>query len=589
MERAAKQSFIQGAVILTGSTLLVKAIGALFKVPLMNILGGTGMAYFMTAYEVFNPIYALSVAGFPAAVSRLVSEYTARGRQRDARRTLKIASALFLAVGAVGFALLYFGGKVFCRAVGNPDAALAVQMLSPALVFGCLSAAVRGYYQGCQNMVPTAISQVVEAVAKLVLGIALSYGTFVWAMEGYARTGLVFGRAAASAAQAKQLALPYAAAGAVLGVALSTGVSMLYLFCQHKFGRHALPVKSAQGSARPASARHIARRLVQIALPICLGSFATSLTSVIDLFSVMNALERAAGRGADIICAMYGLQMSAADLPTFLYGCYTGMATTLYNLVPALTTTFGVSALPAVTAAYVGGDRRQLAQNAQSVFRVSAMMAVPAGLGIAAMARPILHLLYGGRQQEIAAVAPTLTVLGAAAVLLAFTTPVYSMLQAIGRADLPLKLMVVGGAIKLACNLVLVRDPRYNLLGASFGTLCCYLFIVIGAVALFLRQVGAPVHFWRAVLGPAFSGLICAVSARTAYSLLCHVFVSNISCVLGIAVGCGCYLLALLGTGSVQEEDLLALPGGQKLAAKLHRWGLLGSASKRAAHRPKAV
>ena len=121
VERAAKQSFIQGAVILTGSTLLVKAIGALFKVPLMNILGGTGMAYFMTAYEVFNPIYALSVAGFPAAVSRLVSEYTARGRQRDARRTLKIASALFLAVGAVGFALLYFGGKVFCRAVGNPD------------------------------------------------------------------------------------------------------------------------------------------------------------------------------------------------------------------------------------------------------------------------------------------------------------------------------------------------------------------------------------------------------------------------------------------------------------------------------------
>ena len=156
--KSKRQSFLEGAVILAVSTIVVKALGALFKVPLMNLLGGVHDE--MHVRRVLG--YALSIAGFPAAVSRLVSESVAQRRYRDARKIVRLSVWLFLAVGGVGFCLLFFGSGLLCRLVGNPDARLAVAMLAPSLLFGCVTSAVRGYYQGMRNMIPTAVSQVVE-------------------------------------------------------------------------------------------------------------------------------------------------------------------------------------------------------------------------------------------------------------------------------------------------------------------------------------------------------------------------------------------------------------------------------------------
>ncbi len=573
--KSKRQSFLEGAVILAVSTIVVKALGALFKVPLMNLLGGTGMAYFMTAYEIFNPIYALSIAGFPAAVSRLVSESVAQRRYRDARKIVRLSVWLFLAVGGVGFCLLFFGSGLLCRLVGNPDARLAVAMLAPSLLFGCVTSAVRGYYQGMRNMIPTAVSQVVEAVAKLVLGIGLCYGTFVCALQGYADTGAVFGRPAADLAAAKELAKPYAAAGAILGVALSTLASAVYLGCKYKFGRETISPAAMRAAPRSESARSIARRLAKIALPVCLGTFAVSLTSVIDLFSVMNSLEVAAASGADLINRMYGLSLPAGQIPAFLYGAYSGIGVTLYNLIPALTATFATSALPAVTAAYVSGGGEPLKKGVRSVFRMTSVLCIPAGLGLAALSRPILELLYAGRPQEIAAVAPSLTMLGLAGALLGYTAPVYSMLQGVGRAEVPVKLMGVGALIKLGCNLTLCRLPQYNLKGAALGTLLCYLFIAAAALVILTRQVGFSLGWGRSFFGPLLGGVLCAVGARLSFPLFARLGLGRMAALPAILLGAAIYLVTLLCTGSLEEGDLLALPGGKKLAPRLSRWGLL--------------
>lgn len=573
--KSKRQSFLEGAVILAVSTIVVKALGALFKVPLMNLLGGTGMAYFMTAYEIFNPIYALSIAGFPAAVSRLVSESVAQRRYRDARKIVRLSVWLFLAVGGVGFCLLFFGSGLLCRLVGNPDARLAVAMLAPSLLFGCVTSAVRGYYQGMRNMIPTAVSQVVEAVAKLVLGIGLCYGTFVYALQGYADTGAVFGRPAADLAAAKELAMPYAAAGAILGVALSTLASAVYLGCKYKFGRETISPAAMRAAPRSESARSIARRLAKIALPVCLGTFAVSLTSVIDLFSVMNSLEVAAASGADLINRMYGLSLPAGQIPAFLYGAYSGIGVTLYNLIPALTATFATSALPAVTAAYVSGGGEPLKKGVRSVFRMTSVLCIPAGLGLAALSRPILELLYAGRPQEIAAVAPSLTMLGLAGALLGYTAPVYSMLQGVGRAEVPVKLMGVGALIKLGCNLTLCRLPQYNLKGAALGTLLCYLFIAAAALVILTRQVGFSLGWGRSFFGPLLGGALCAVGARLSCPIFAHLGLGRMAALPAILLGAAIYLVTLLCTGSLEEGDLLALPGGKKLAPRLARWGLL--------------
>lgn len=162
MEQRHRHGYLYGTMVLAAGTVVVKLIGALFKIPLTNILGGVGMSYFNVAYELYYPLYALFVSGVPVAVSKLVSESMACGRARDARKLLRVAGAAFLAVGAAGSLLMFFGAGWFSARVQNPGSVWAVRMLSPALFFGCLMAALRGYWQGMQDMAPTAVSQIVR-------------------------------------------------------------------------------------------------------------------------------------------------------------------------------------------------------------------------------------------------------------------------------------------------------------------------------------------------------------------------------------------------------------------------------------------
>lgn len=168
-----KQTILQGALILTASTMVVKVIGALFKIPLANILGGVGMSYFVSAYDVLIPIYSMTVTGLGVAVSRMVSEYGGRGE--EAGNILKTARLMFLGIGTLAAVLLFIGAGPLTKLIGNPAAALSVCCIAPSVLFSCLSSAYRGYFQGRQNMLPTARSQVVEAMVKLVAGILLAW------------------------------------------------------------------------------------------------------------------------------------------------------------------------------------------------------------------------------------------------------------------------------------------------------------------------------------------------------------------------------------------------------------------------------
>ena len=170
-----KQNFLQGAVVLMVATILVKVIGALFKIPLMNMIGGIGMGYFNAAYQLFNPLYTLAVAGMPIATARMVAESVAGGRQREARKIMKISRAIFLVMGIAVFILMAAGSGLFVKAIQNPNALWSVLALAPAVLFGCVMSSYRGYYQGLRNMFPTAISQVIEAIVKLLAGIFCAY------------------------------------------------------------------------------------------------------------------------------------------------------------------------------------------------------------------------------------------------------------------------------------------------------------------------------------------------------------------------------------------------------------------------------
>ncbi len=579
-----KQSFLHGALILTAATIIVKVIGAVFKIPLTLVLGGEGAAHFYTAYDIFNPIAAIAIAGLPVAVSKLVSESVASGRFRDVRRIRKISLCLFLATGTAGFLITFFFARPFAALVGNPDGAYPVMAIAPAVLFLCLMSSYRGYYEGLRNMYPTAISQVVEAGAKLIMGYALSLWVMHLGLQDFQKTGMVFGIAVKTTAQAQTAVLPFAAAGGILGVTLSTVFGFIYLLITHIRKGDGITAGELAASPTPQPSGELLRRLIRIGIPVCLGAMVVSLTATIDLASVMNRLTAAAAKNPSVMLNMYAgmlpRDMTLERLPAFLFGTYKGLPMTVFHLVPAITTAFGISVLPAVSAAWARGNTAELKRNVESALRVTSLVAIPAGFGMTALAGPVLTLLYNfkgdGLASEVAISTPILSFMGVSVIFVAITSPVNAILQAIGRADLPVKFLFAGGLIKLATNYILVAVPSINILGAPVGTLLCYLFIVIASIIAVSKQTHVTPNMVSVFVKPVVAGAFCGFSAWAAYRLLLRVCDARISTVLSILIAMGIYVLVLILIRGVSIDDILMLPNGEKVVKVLEKHGIIG-------------
>ncbi len=574
-----RQSFLQGALILMAATVAVKLVGALFKIPLSNALGGEGMGYFNTAYGLFAPIYALSVSGFPVAVSRMVAEQGERGRFRDIRRVLKVSFWLFLLTGLLGLAVMLVGARPFVALVGNAGALPAVLAIAPAVFFGCLMSAYRGYYNGLRNMTPTAVSQITEAVVKLGLGLGLGYAALYFAGREYGERGTVFGRAAGSALEAQSFSLQYAAAAAVLGITVSTAAGLVYLLLRHRIRGDGITKAELAASPAPMPGEKVLKALIAIAVPVCLGSLVTNLTSLIDLASIMNRLGEAIRRDGEMVFAMYeGLLpagMGTGALPNYLYGAQS-LAVNVFNLVPSLAAALGVSALPSVTAAWTRGNRAEIGRSVESVLRITALLSFPAGIGLSVLAKPVLLLLYGSRPQEAMIAAPVLRLMGIAAILVSLSSTIGSMLQAVGRQRLPVYFMLIGAGVKLSLNFFLVAMPQVNIQGAPVGSLCCYSCMVVLGVIGLCRSTGVRLRVGSVFLRPGAAALLCGGGAYAAYGLLdgrCPLAVS-----VGGSIACGgvIYLVALVLLRGVEKSDLMMLPKGEKIAKLLAKHRLIG-------------
>ena len=227
------QSLVEGAAILTFGTILVKVIGAIFKIPLGNVIGEAGMGYFSAAYALYLPVYTLSAAGFPSALSRQVAENIAMGRYKDARKVHRVAQRVFLVTGILGFLAMAGGGFVYIHFV-DPDSIYSVLAMSPSVFFCCMMASYRGYYEGLRNMTPTAASQVIEALGKLFIGLGLAVGIMKYGEYTFHTSLTAYGATVNTLEEAHIASYPYAAAGSLAGIALGSLFGLGYLIVRHQ-------------------------------------------------------------------------------------------------------------------------------------------------------------------------------------------------------------------------------------------------------------------------------------------------------------------------------------------------------------------
>ena len=558
-----QQGFLHGAFILMFGVLLVKAIGALFKIPLSSIITEDGMGYFSTAYSFFNVLFSLSTVGFPVAVARLTAAEDALGHFRDVRQIKVAALPVFSVIGVLCALLMASFAPLYTHLVQSPGALFSMLALAPCAALCSISSVYRGYFEGLRNMLPTARSQVAESLGKLIFG--LSGAIFVMHMgtRELQASGTVFGCAVKSEADGCQLVCALGAAAAILGVTLGAVLGLLTLVFQSR--RDGVTKAMLQRAPKPKSKRVWAGKLLRTALPISLGAVAMSFSGLIDASFLQTRVAYAVQTDPAALLSMYAGAIPKGNLaapetvPNYLFGCY-NMALTLFLLVPSVTQSFQT------------GDSQKLKRTVEAVLRITFLTALPMGVGLSVLAQPAALLIYGARPGTVI-VGRVLTTLGAASVFAALCGPLNSILQAMGHVELPVVLTLIGLCVKAVLDYTLAAVPRVNVLGGAVGTLVCYALASVLACIAIRRIAGVKIDFFSTLKKPFLASVCCGVAALLTHKAWCAVLPeSRFSALPAVFLGALIYVVFLLIARGICEEDIKALPNGEKITKRLEKY-----------------
>ena len=533
MAEKKNQSYLHGAAILAATVAIIKVFGAVYKIAIGNIIGDAGYAHFTVAYSIFSVLLTLSTAGFPIAVSKLISEANALDRKRQIKRIFKVSTITFCVLGFIGTAIMLFFSKPLAASMGDIEAAPSILMLSPAIFFVCLMSAYRGYTQGHSDMKLTSVSQIIEVLCKVVFGILLS----VLLLKN---------------------GLPAASAGAIAGVTIGSVLASLYSAMYIKKMRRD-QLRPTATPDRPNSYGRIFKNLVKIAVPVALGSSVLSIINLIDAKLIMNLLQDKAN--------------FSIDDATILFGVF-GKVQTLFNLPSAFVVPLTISIIPAIAAFAAQRKDREAADAMQSSMKITTLLGLPAAVGLSVLAKPIMEVLYRGSAPEGVGLLGILGVSSYFACLMLITTAV---LQAYGHERLPIITIVVGGIVKVVINLALVSNPRIGIFGAAIGTLSCDVLISVLNLMLIKGVVKRAPSYAKIFIKPILCSAIMGASAYLSYALFSklttglfgsgRVWVATATAMVGaVVLAVIVYFVAIILTKTLTKEDVDLMPGGKKLA-----------------------
>ena len=527
------QTFLWGAAIVAFSHILVKVIGAVFKIPLDRfILHTEGMGIYNASYTIYNWLYMLSTAGLPVAISKMVSEACAVGNIKEASRIFRIAKALMFCLGLGGTLILFFGAELFANLLNAPSAKLSMMALAPSLFFTAMMSAYRGYTQGMKNMLPTAASEIVESLGKLCVGL--------WLAASFIGMGVEYG-----------------AAGAIGGVTVGTAVGFVLLWGHNAISGRKLRASASvyRNDTAPKSGRAILKRLIVIAFPVTLGVSVFTLTSLIDTAMIGNQLA-ALGYEESEYMSLFG---------------YLSRAVTMFNVPPTVIAAISISVVPAISAAISTGQRHRAVETAKSALRITILFSFPCAVGLSVLAEPIFQFVYGDAAHSF-----LLNVMGLAVACVTLVQTGNAVLQAYGKVWTPVINMAVGGVVKVAVNLLLVSQPAININGAPIGTFLCYFTVMVLNLLAIQKVTGVTYEFSDFVIKPLFSVLAMGAATMITYDFALRTglhYLLAMGAAIGVAVIV--YGAMILLVRCIKKEDLLLVPRGEKIYGALKRLHLM--------------
>ena len=519
------RSFMSSVLLLSFSTVIVKIIGLAFKIPMLSFLGAEGMGYFNSAYEIYAILCVVSTAGLPVALSILVSTARSNNDRIRVKRVYRAAKYIFGIFGFGASILMIVFSRQLAEAIGNPDAYRCIVAIAPALLLVCLASAIRGYCQGFEYMTPTAISQLIEAVGKLVFGILLAILAIKRGYQVYS-----------------------VAAYAVFGITVGSFLSVVYLALA-KLVKH--PEKAmcrVGGNVRKAGGE--TRELISIALPITLGSTVLGLTRIIDMALIMRRLGE------------QGIPISRINT---IYGAYTTLAIPVFSLIPALITPISMALIPQLSAFANKQDREGERTVIENSVRLTTLLSMPASFGITLFSRPILELLFNGQSEAIDISAPLLAMLGSSVLFSCLITTTNAVLQSYRHVCLPIVSMIIGVAVKTISTYVLLGTDNVGIMGAPIGSLLCNLTVVLINFCFMKKYTNASLRSSILFFKPLMASCISVCAAFVLYLYLISYFSSKmLAFAVAIIFAAVTYMGFAFLTGSLTKEDIMLFPKGER-------------------------
>lgn len=558
MEQSKKTSFVQGATILGIAGLFVKVIGAIFRIPLANIVGRDGMAYYEVAYPVYAGLLVISSAGLPTAISKMVSERIAIGDIHGAKRVYTSAMKLLLIIGAATTILLFIFSGTIAKLCNAELAKFSFMALSPALFFVSIMCAYRGYLQGMQCMTGTAISQVIEQVIKLAVGFSLA----ALLIKKYPERPEL------------------AAMGALIGVSISELVALIVikLYYDARMKRGNLPVctRGTVLAGSTESTSSITKKLLLIAVPITIGASIMPLTAIADGALTLNILEaKHIAAGLDKAAANSLARSSLAVLRSYV--------TPLINMPAVLTLALSMSLVPAISQAVTKRDKRTVHAATDTGLKLALFIGAPCAVGLFILGAPIMSMLFRDVREnaEIYLQAQKVMYFAATGVLfLSLVQTLTGVIQGMGKPRIPVFFLAVGGAVKIISMILLMKFTDLGVIGAAISTVLCYAIAAIGDIFFVLHYTQMRISYVDTFFKPLFSSVLMGVVVHLVFNALQKLGHPTVGTVLSIGIGVIVYLAAMILLRPFNASDLEFLPKSN-VFARIFRVKMNSSASRR--------
>lgn len=538
---------VQGS-ILAAATVITKVIGVVYRIPLTNILGDEGNGFYGYAYQVYAIALMLSSLSLPTAVSKLVSERMAAKQRKNAFRVFLCSLVFSITVGLIISLAIFFGaGAISGQFMKSPLSVYALKVLAPGLFIVAVMAVLRGYFQGLNTMIPTAISQIIEQLVNAVVSIVGASVLF----------GM--GRRAGEKSGEELLGAAYGAAGGTLGTVVGAVAGLIFLIFVFSLYSRVIKRQMARDySVKQESYRHILKVLVFTAVPVIFSTAIYNINQILDL-TIFNHVMDAQGFAEKEYMALQGI--------------YTGKYDTLINVPMSIPYALSASIVPSLTVAVTAGAARKVSQKIDQTLRLTMLIAIPSCVGFIALASPLMVLLYNDSSKTPA----RLLMLGAVVIVLyGWATITNSVLHGLNHMSDPAKhagISLVVHLVALVIMLAVFKLNVYALVGSN---------IVFAVCMCILNQTkihkicGFKVDWMNTIGKPLAAAAVMGVVTYAVHFMLDHLIGGRvIPTVAAILVAVVVYFVVILKTGTVSPDDILALPMGGRLLSFVRKTGLL--------------